>query len=161
MNEHLSSDQISRWVIGERTAQQQEHTSNCPDCAAKIAELESAIALFRGAVRDCGARYGGNPELPLRGGAQHRRPGFLTRPSYWAPVAAMLLLLAAIPIYTNTRDRRREAELARADAALLEQVDVEISRAVPAPMEPLVTLVSWNASTEDQRNSTTKTGETR
>ncbi|MBZ5594253.1 MAG: hypothetical protein LAP39_18585 [Acidobacteriia bacterium] len=154
MNGHFSSQQISRWMIGERTAQEQEHARQCPDCTAQVASLESAIALFRDSVGVSGEMYG-RPELPLHTGVQRARRGIAARPSRWAPVAAALLLLAAIPIYTNSRDRRRQAELARADAALLEQVDAGISRAVPAPMEPLVKLVSWNT------NGTTKTGATR
>lgn len=141
-------------MIAEPTVHEHEHVCQCPECAAKVAELESAIAQFRESVRDCGERYG-RPEIPLPGGVRRARRNFAARPSRWAPVAAALLLLAAIPIYTNSRDRRRQAEMARADAALLEQVDAGVSRAVPAPMEPLVELISWNA------NGTPKTGETR
>ena len=154
MNKHFSSEQISRWMIGERTAQDEEHARQCPECAAKVAGFESAIVLFRESVRACGDSYR-RPEIPLLAGVRRARRNFVARPSRWAPVAAALVLLAAIPIYTNSRDRRRQAEMARADAALLEQVDVEISRAVPAPMEPLVELVSWNT------NGASQTGETR
>lgn len=157
MSGHFSSEQVSRWTIGERTDREEEHVRQCPECSAKLAGLDSAIALFRVSVRDCGELYGRpNVFLPSKG----RRVPFLARPSRWASVAAALLLLAAIPVYTNFRDRRRAAEMAR-DAVLLEQVDAEISRAVPAPMEPLVKLVSWNSGAEEQANSTTKTGETR
>jgi hypothetical protein len=141
MNEHFSSEQFSRWMIGERSDREEEHVRECPECAARLAGLESAISMFRDSVRDCGELYG-PPKLSLPSKA------WSVRPSRWASVAAALLLLAAIPIYTNSRDRRRQAEMARADAALLEQVDAEISRAVPAPMEPLVKLVSWNSGSE-------------
>lgn len=154
MNGHFSSEQISRWKIGDRTAEEQEHSHQCPDCAAKVADLESAVALFRDSVRESGESCG-CPALPLSSGIRRARRGLRAQPSRWAPVAAVLLLLAAIPIYTNSRERRRQAEIARADAALLAQVDAGISRAVPAPMEPLVKLVSWST------NSTTKIGETR
>ena len=70
----------------------------------------------------------------------------------WALVAAALLVLAAIPIYRNAQDRQRQAEIARADALLLEQVDAEVSRAVPRPMEPLVKLVYWDFSSTDERD---------
>ena len=138
MNGHLSSEQVSRWMTGERTDREEEHVRLCPECAAQLAGLESAIALFRDSVRDCGEMYD-RPTFARGFGARRFR---------WASIAAALLLLAAIPFYTNSRDRRREAETARADTVLLEQVDTEISRAVPAPMEPLVKLVSWNSSSE-------------
>jgi hypothetical protein len=70
----------------------------------------------------------------------------------WALVAAALLVLAAVPIYRNAQDRQRQAEIARADALLLEQVDAEVSRAVPRPMEPLVKLVSWDFTSTDERD---------
>lgn len=141
MNGHLSSEQLSRWMIGERADPQEEHIHDCPECAARLAGVESAIALFRASVRNSGELCG-PPRLSLPSNA------WSVRSSRWASVAAALLLLAAIPVYRNSRDRRRQAEMARADAALLEQVDAGISRAVPAPMEPLVKLVSWNSGSE-------------
>jgi len=153
MNQHLSREQISRWMIGEATALERDHVCGCPDCAATVARMEGAVALFRDAVEECGARYAGSPQVPLSAGVRRARRTFAARPSRWAPAAAVLLLLAALPIYTNSRERRREAERARADAALLEQVDAEISRAVPGPMEPLVKLVSWNAASGEQTRS--------
>ena len=68
----------------------------------------------------------------------------------WALAAAALLVLAVVPIYRNAQDRQRQAEIARADTLLLEQVDAEVSRAVPRPMEPLVKLVSWDFSSTIQ-----------
>ena len=78
----------------------------------------------------------------------------------WVLVAAALLVLA-VPIYRNAQDRQRQAEIARADALLLEQVDAEVSRAVPRPMEPLVKLVSWDFSATDGRDEKTGNEEIR
>ena len=154
MNGHLSSEQISRWMAGERTQWELEHVRECQECAGRLSGLAAALGLFRDSVRDCGERYG---SVRLSLPAKETRLGSLVRPSRWASATAALLLLAAIPIYTHSRERRREVELARADAALLAQVDAGISRAVPAPMEPLVKLVAWN----DQTNDKVKTGEIR
>jgi anti-sigma factor RsiW len=154
MNGHFSPERISRWMIGQRTPQDEEHARQCPECAAKVAAFESAIARFRESVRDSGEQCP-RPGIPLAAGVPRGRLNFAVRTYRWAPVAAALALLAAVPIYTSSMARRRQAEMARADAALLEQVDAGISRAVPAPMEPLVKLVSWNT------NRATKTGETR
>jgi hypothetical protein len=79
----------------------------------------------------------------------------------WALVAAALLVLAAVPVYRNVQDRQRQAEIARADALLLEQVDAEVSRAVPRPMEPLVKLVSWDFSATDGSDEKTQNEEIR
>jgi len=149
MSRHLSSREVSQWMIGERTPQQEQHVRQCPECGAEVARMEAALALFRGSVRHWSDRQVRVPRplAPTRGSRGYPpRP----RPLRWALVAAALLLLAAIPIYRNVQDRQRQAEMARADALLLEQVDAEVSRAVPRPMEPLAKLVSWDFSSTDE-----------
>jgi hypothetical protein len=151
MSRHLSPRQISQWMIGERTPQQEQHVGQCSECGAELARMEAALALFRGSVRhwsDRQVRFP-RPLAPTR-----RSSGYPARPLpvRWALVAAALLVLAAVPIYRNARERQRQAEIARADALLLEQVDAEVSRAVPRPMEPLAKLVSWDFSSTDERN---------
>ena len=62
-----------------------------------------------------------------------------------AVVVLMVVILAAVPLYLRDRAQRRAAEIARQDEALLEQVQTEVSRSVPEPMEPLTKLVSWTS----------------
>jgi hypothetical protein len=151
MSQHLSSREISRWMIGERTPQQERHARECSECGAELARMEAALGLFRGSVRHWSDRQVRVPRLlaPTRGSR-----GYPARPLpvRWALAAAALLVLAAVPIYRNAQERQRQAEIARADALLLEQVDAEVSRAVPRPMEPLAKLVSWDFSSTDERD---------
>jgi hypothetical protein len=63
----------------------------------------------------------------------------------WALVAVATVLLAAVPIY-RSRERRRAIETSLEDTVLLEQIDAGVSRSVPAPMEPLTSLVSWSST---------------
>ena len=51
MNQHLSSREISQWMMGERTPQQEQHVRQCPECGAEVTRMEAALALFRGSVR--------------------------------------------------------------------------------------------------------------
>ena len=149
MSQHLSSPEVSQWMIGERTPQQEQHVRQCPECGAELARMEAALGLFRGSVRHWSDRQVRVPRplTPTRGSR-----GYPARPLpvRWALAAATLLLLAAVPIYRNVQVRQRQAEIARADALLLEQVDAEVSRAVPRPMEPLAKLVSWDFSSTDE-----------
>ena len=147
MNQHLSSDQIARWMAGERTASEEQHASQCAECGAELARMEAALALFRGSVREWSEQESaGRPRAWV---AQREPRALVLR---WAMVAAALLMLVWVPIYQGAKEKQRKAELARADAALLEQVDAEISRAVPAPMEPLIKLVAWDSASTNQKN---------
>jgi hypothetical protein len=135
MNSHLSAEEISAWTLGDRTAERERHVGCCEACSGEIAKLESAIGEFRGAVRHW-------RDVPPPVYARAVRP---SRAGRWVLAAAALALAIAAPVY---RHRQEAAETARADAMLLEQVDAEVSQAVPRPMQPLVPLVSWNSSNE-------------
>ena len=62
-----------------------------------------------------------------------------------AAVAALLLLAVLVPVYRGTHPAHLGAAIAQADAQLLEEVDAGVSRAVPEPMEPLLTLMAWDS----------------
>ena len=148
MNRHLSSSEISRWMIGEHTPQQEHHVRECPECSAELARLEASLSLFRDSVRQWSDRQSsGSNQGAWK--VERTRTGFMGQPRLWALVTAMVLMLAVIPIYRDAQHKQREAERALADAVLLEQVDDQLSRAVPAPMEPLVAWSSDENSTEE------------
>jgi len=128
MSQHLSSQQISMWMAGERTPEAELHVRECADCAAELDAFARDLALFRDAVR------------------QWQVPQPVLRPARVWPMrlaltVATLLLVALIPVYRFAHPKAHP-QLTAADAALLEQVDVEVSRAVPRPMEPLLELAS-------------------
>ena len=130
MSQHLSGPEISAWVAGERGPQSDGHMAGCAQCQAQAARLEQAAAWFRGSMHAWSS-------LPAPAA---RRRGFRA-PARWVLVTATLVMLASLPIYRDV-ERRRAAEQARADSLLLEQVDASLSRPVPAPLEPLLNLVS-------------------
>jgi hypothetical protein len=65
--------------------------------------------------------------------------------------AAAIVLAAAVPLY-RARAERHRAEVARADAVLLEQVDEGISRAIAEPMEPLAQMMAWDSTGSEGKN---------
>ena len=146
MNEHLSPEDISRWFAGERSPDLQRHAGECEACSARLDRMENAIAEFRGSVHDWSAAQSlAAPQIVWRPSVRH-----LVRA--WILAAASLLILASGPAWWHYRQQARAAEMARADA-LLQQVDAEISRAVPRTMEPLVSLVTWGSGpTEESQN---------
>jgi hypothetical protein len=142
MMQHLSSREISRWIIGERTAEREEHVGECAQCAAEIARTEAALGLFRGTVRNWSGEQG---LAPVREFWSAPHPIRFRR---WAMAAAALATAAAIPIYFELR-HRRQVELAAADAALMQQVDSAVSRPIAGPMQPLVKLMAWHDNTNN------------
>jgi TonB family protein len=52
MNQHLSSEQISRYLTGDATLEEAVHARKCTICSAEVARLSSPLSLFRSAVRD-------------------------------------------------------------------------------------------------------------
>jgi anti-sigma factor RsiW len=145
MIEHLSAEQISQWMIGDRHPQLERHVAECDECRGELAQLENTLVQFRGAVRD----WSGSAVPQAWQQPASRGPWFS-----WLRLviaAATLFFLVALPVYWNSRVRERAAEAARADALLLERVDSSISRAVPEPMEPLVNMVTWNSSPAEKK----------
>jgi hypothetical protein len=143
MNEHLSPEDISRWFAGEGAPELRRHAGECEACSARLDLMESAMAEFRGSVHDwSAAQSAAAPSMVWRPTVRH-----LART--WILAAASLLILASGPVWWHSRQQARAAEMARADA-LLQQVDAEISRAVPRTMEPLVSLVTWGSGPTDE-----------
>ena len=132
MSEHLSSQRISQWMMGDRAPEEERHVLACAECAAEVARLEAALAGFRSSVRHWS-------DLEGALAARHASRRLRWRPARWALAGLTLLLVATVPIYRSTRSSRTVG-MAPSDALLLEQVDTEVSRSVPRPMEPLLKL---------------------
>ena len=52
MNQHLSPQQISQYLVGDLTPEQEVHAHECPQCGARLAHLESSLSHFRSSVRN-------------------------------------------------------------------------------------------------------------
>jgi len=126
---HLSTEQIAQWVAGQWTPEAELHVAGCAQCRAQLSEFEEVLAQFGMSVRSV---------APPPVTHWQRR---LMWPRFLAVAAAGALLL--VPVYRERQVRERAA-LERQDAQLLQQVDSEISRAVPGAMDPLVKMESWN-----------------
>ena len=136
---HLSSKDICRWMAGERAAERGAHVRECSLCGAEVARFEGALKRFGGSVREWSAAQPG-AQSP---GAWRADRRWRVRPLRWGLAAAALVVLAVIPVWKSARDRRIAAEAAQADAILMEQVDAQVSRTVPATLEPLANLMAW------------------
>lgn len=133
---HLSGEQIAQWMAGDRTAEAEAHVAACAACRSEVAGFEQVLQGFRRSAVG----------LPV--GSVHARQ---TRSAWprWVTAAAAIALLAMAPVYRQQQERKRAA-LEQQDAQLLQEVDAEISRAVPDAMDPLVRMVSWNSGEEQK-----------
>ena len=162
MTEHLSGKRMAGWICGEPTPEEQRHVRECAQCGAEIARLESALGQFRESV--CGWSDQRSPAAleKVRAAAGRRGPARVW--FRWPVLVAAALALSVAPVYKTVLDHRLAVQ-ALADAQLMEQVDREVSEAVPTPMEPLAQLVSWDSTSQDSSQtssqSSTENGDVR
>jgi hypothetical protein len=137
---HLSSEQISSLLAGNATPETQHHAGTCPECAAEVRSQNEMLSVFGESLHRWSADNG-EALIPGQAFLRNESRTFRIGPIRWAVAAAALIVLIVIPLYRNATQRHREAETFE-DTLLLEQVNAQLSRAVPAPMEPLMKLVS-------------------
>ncbi len=155
--DHLSAWEQEEYLLNQGAEQQDpqvlRHLAECVACRAKVARLEHGVAIFRSAAVDWSSHC-----LATR--PQQLQPVPLRRFSIlaiqWALAAAVplvLVLLAFLPLHlfhlsgpaiTHPAAQISAAQIS--DDALLEQVDEQISVAVPSSMESLTHLVSADNS---------------
>jgi len=139
MSGHLSSVEMSEWLAGIRASGAERHLAECAGCAAELERASEPLALFGAATRAWCAAETPVPRLGSIAPAVRRRRRFA---GVRVALAAAAVLLVAAPVY---RQHQRAIEMARQDEALLEQVQTEVARSAPEPMQPLEKLVKWNS----------------
>jgi len=132
MNRHLSSEDFSQWMVGERTPEREEHLRGCAECAAELERVQAPFELFRGAVRQWSANEDrGTVAMP-----QRSRTGGL-----WLRLAATAAALALLIAAGIEGQNWRAAGIDREDEILLGEVNAAVSRPVPATMQPVYDLM--------------------
>jgi hypothetical protein len=147
-NAHLSAKEISRWLVEGPSLESEEHLQGCWSCQAKLAEAREPLTALRAAVV---AWSEAQPAAPVRTVA-------VTSSAYrglrlWLPAGLALaaMVLAAIlfgggAFRVHPALPQHAATLSEPDdAVLMEQVDAEVSEAVPDAMAPLTDLVAWDS----------------
>jgi len=144
MHDHLTYDQLTRATIGDCTTQELQHLGECSVCSAEVVTMNESLLGFRDAVLNwTHSQTKSAPRLVLDAAPLTPR-----RTLRWSLAAAAVALVMTIPIYRNAAERQRLLQEAE-DTRLLEQVDLQLSRVVPGPMESLVTLLPNEKSTND------------
>ena len=140
MKQHLSPEQVSEILAGISTPEEEQHVSECIECNQELARFRETLTCFRESVTEWTDRQGGSA-LPGAAFLENRSFALRVRRLRWVLVTTSLIVVLAAPLYKYRNDRQQEAQ-ALQDSLLLEEVSAHISRTVPAPMEPLMELLS-------------------
>ena len=141
MKSHLSQDQFAKCVVAPPGDKERRHLAECSACSAELKRFESALLSFRSAIR---TRIDERTELrtPVfalaRPECSHTRKWQLGIVGVAAVVFAVLPLL--VPINKSSRSSRRSIEQTDPNT-VMERVHLHLSRTVPGPMEPVLSLI--------------------
>ena len=137
MNSHLSDDQFARCIVGRATSAELQHSRECAQCGAELSRFRKAVSLFQSAVRkDIDNRIALFPSVRVS------RPADTSIwKQRWVLVAAAAIVLMVLP-FIRTGDKTEEfpgpVSSAADPEAVMNRVNLQLSRNVPAPMEPLL-----------------------
>jgi anti-sigma factor RsiW len=146
---HLSAWEQEEYVLNQGTEQQSpqvlRHLAECAACRSAVARLEHGVAVFRSAAVEWSSEcLATRPQRQLSV-SMRRLPAVAMRWAIAAIIPLVLLVLAFLPFHL-TRPRVAHPALQTSDDALLEEVDEQVSVAVPSSMESLTHLVSTQSS---------------
>jgi hypothetical protein len=90
MKTHLSEEQISACLAGERSREAESHLRECGECAAQIASTQKSLLLFRDSGYQCAEHWQKQPQKPAS-----------RKPARWAAatVAVTAAVLAALTVH--------------------------------------------------------------
>jgi len=141
MSNHLSEDQTAKCAIGASTKAELRHLSECAECSAELDRFGNTLSLFRSAVRhrvyDRLALHalGVAPSRPAQAGISTWR---------WAFVVAGFVVVVLLPFFMTEnipQETSTQSSNETSANAVMDRVNLHLSRTVPAPMEPLMSLI--------------------
>jgi hypothetical protein len=151
--DHLSAWDQEEYILSQGAEQQDpqvlRHLAECGVCRAEVARLEHGVAIFRSAAVDWSSHCLATRPQQLPSVSLRRFSIIVMRWGFAAAVPVVLLLLAVLPLHLfrlsgpaiiHPAVQMSAAQMS--DDALLEQVDEQVSVAVPSSMESLTHLVS-------------------
>jgi len=135
MKPHLSQEQFARCFVGAATAEEQSHISDCGECLAELESFATSVATLRSAIRErVDVHVATQPVLSLK---------LDSLPQVrWALATVVILLIGMLPLLATLPVRNvRHAPVATSPDALMDAINVHLSRSVPSPMEPMMSLL--------------------
>jgi hypothetical protein len=135
MSNHLSEDQFEAGLLGQA---QLEHINGCSECREEFDRVRKALSLFRSAVWGLAEdRVDLQPSKvisPVHSSVRIPKWG-------WALAVATFVAAVVIPMLVpEMYPPKRVAQIS--PEAVMERLNRHLSRTVPEPMEPVMSLIS-------------------
>ncbi len=156
MNNHLSEDQITEWMLGTRDDFVSRHLETCRTCSVAAEDLRSAISCFRDSIHATAQRdnsFWKEQQLAIRERVSDWYP------LHWAWVVAMVMVLITAVFLTRTPNPPQNKATEDADKALLQEVQADLAREVPKALAPAVLIAEERSdilTNKEQTKSTLK-----
>jgi anti-sigma factor RsiW len=153
---HLSAWEQEEYVLNQepdqQTPQRLRHLAECADCRAAVARLEHGIGIFRSVAMEWSSECLATRPQQLQFVPAGRLPVATLRWALAVVIPLVLLAIALLPFhFASPRAPHPVAQIS--DDALLDQVDEQVSVAVPSSMESLTHLVSTESSARGAQGS--------
>lgn len=140
MSKHLSEDQFAKCASSAPGAKEREHLAECRKCTAEMERFTDALSSFRTAVRHRSAQFEARPFLTKTATLAKPRTSRLR----WALLAVAVVFVATVPFFMNQSKSHQDNAPISTDAdadAVMKRVNLHLSRRMPAPMEPVLSLI--------------------
>jgi hypothetical protein len=152
---HLSPWEQEEYVLEQRTPEMLRHLTECAGCRAAVARLEHGVAIFRSAAVEWSSECLATRPQRLATPAGRGLPVLALRWAVAAVLPVLLLIFALVSFHpSSTRPVHTASDIS--DDALLEQVDQQLSVAVPSSMESLTNLVTTESGDESAAASSAR-----
>ena len=137
MSNHLSEDQFEAYVLGRAGQRELAHINECPECKAEFEDFRKALSMFRSVVWDLA-----DTQVALQSSEVTASLSPPPIPMWrWALVVTAFVVAVMIPILASQTNPPKPAPQMSPEA-VMDRLNQHLARRVPAPMEPMMSLIS-------------------
>jgi hypothetical protein len=137
MSHHLSEDQFEGCILGDAGRAELAHIEECAECRVEFERFRKSLSLFRSAVRDLA-----DDRATFQSSSVIAPLSSAGIPKWrWAVVVTTFVVAIAIPILVGETNPPQPTEQMSPEA-VMERMNRHLARTMPAPMEPVMALIS-------------------
>jgi hypothetical protein len=132
MNNHLTQDQLARWIVGDSGPEERQHVLQCLHCSREVKTFREAVATFQVAMREWSDKEV-VPSLHV--------PAVRMDWSGWVAAGLAVGAIGILPWCAPVEKQEPiVATTINEDAQLMEEVAMHLSRPMPVSMERVIAL---------------------